>query len=154
MISYTPEQIDILLNCFFRDHRRHMPWKQIAERMGPDVEAGPLERLLWGIITGYGGNTEDGPRRAYAATATRERRTGWTWYARETAAMQAALTGAGRKRTPPCDIAYVAAVLQRDESEVQAKWNEMNADPLGRDGGFGFNRDSTSGTPASSKGTT
>ena len=135
--NYSDLQIDTMLNMYFRNHQRPAPWRQIAEAMGPDIEPKPLERLLWGLITGY---RRDGKRRVYTPTFLREDRARWPWYQRETDALQAALSGEGQRRQPPCDIPYIAGVLaRRSLSEVSHMWNVIHVDSLGRTG-FGLEK--------------
>lgn len=132
---YTAEQIDIMLNLYFRDYPRPTPYPTIALHIGVTNAEG-LDDLLWKVITGYGGKTATGPRREYSRTEHRMDRTGWAWQARDDAALRAALAGDGQLRQPPCDFAYIAAVLARSVTEVEARWKEINTDILGRKGFF------------------
>lgn len=132
---YTRPQVDMVLDGFFRDARRPRPLAIVAQDIGLDSHEG-LDDLLWKVITGYGGRDPDGPRRVYRPTLGRVWRGGWVWHGREDDALRAALAGEGQRRQPPCDVAYVATVLQRTEAEVAARWAELQADPLGRVGFF------------------
>lgn len=133
---YTDHQINTLLNLYFRNHQRPVPYPAIAVEMGVTSAEG-LDDLVWKIITGYGGRDARGPRRAFWAADNRVDRTGWPWYGREDNALRMALAGDGQLRRPPCDTRYVAAVLARTVAEVEARWAHLNADPLGRKG-FGL----------------
>lgn len=133
---YTGSQIDRLLNLYFRDHVRAAPYPVIAKELGLSSYDG-LDDLIWKICTGYGGKDPKGPRRAYTVAVGRLNRAGLQWQEREIKALRGALAGEGQLRQPPCDVAYVAAVLARPVAEVAAKWAALNGDPLGRKG-FGI----------------
>lgn len=118
MKAYTDEQVDVLLNGYFRDHPRPRPYPDIAKDMGvddPDV----LYYLLWRVVTGYEGKDPTGPRRVYKPTVLRVNRIGQVWRPREDKAILDALEGAGQLRRPPCNIDYIASVLGRSAREVQ-----------------------------------
>lgn len=138
--QYTDKQIDTLLDLYFRAGSRPAPWPMIADAMEvprPSLLPGttnPLERLLWGIVTGYTGSKPNCKRRVYKPTTARTDRTGWVYQQRENEAIRAALNGQGRLREPPCDEDYIAAVLARSIAEIKARWEEMN--PVG----FGFTK--------------
>ncbi|MBU0846515.1 hypothetical protein KKH23_04945 [Patescibacteria group bacterium] len=134
--KYTGSQIDLLLDLFFRDHPRPMPWPHIARAMGVLATPKALDRLLWGVVTGYPGHDAHGPRREYAPTGPRVCRAGRAWLQREDRLLREALAGEGQLRQPPCDVAHVADVLARPAAEVTARWIELNADRLGREGFF------------------
>jgi hypothetical protein len=135
-VYYEPWQIDRLLNLYFRNQPRPAPWGDIAEAM--QVEFNPVahDRLLWGVVTGYPGNTAEGPRKEYTPTSARIDRTGFVWYAREDKLVRAALGGQGQRRQPPCDVAFVARVLARPEAEVAERWAHLQKDALGREAFF------------------
>ena len=132
---YTAEQVDILLDLYFRDHVRPAPFPAIAKAIGVR-DADGLDDLLWKVITGYDGRDPVGPRRHYVPTSGRCWRAGFVWRPREDAAIKAALVGEGRRRNPPVDVAYVAAVLARPVMEVVERWTRIR-DPLRR-AGFGL----------------
>lgn len=139
--TYTDEQRFTLVDLYLRDHRRATPWPVIAQAIdAPDVTDTALERLLWGIVTGYTPPHDDGPRRPApvrpAGAATKRKST--TWQEREDNLLKHALGGAGQRREPPVDARYIAAVLARTEAEVVVRWGMLTADPLGRGAGFGF----------------
>jgi len=136
MNSYSPTQIDTLLDMYFRDHLRPAPWPDIAKAIAVDNPEA-LDDLLWKTITGYPGKDPHGPRREYAPTRDRIHREGFAWHMREDDALRAALAGEGQLRNPPCDPGYIAAVLARPVEEVILQWASLGADNLGRDG-FGF----------------
>ena len=147
--TYTNGQIDILLNHYFRDAFRAMPFPVLAEEMGLGDEvpvkgwAAALNRVLWGLFTGYGNPVDPdeptGPRqcRVYAPTGGRWPRNYKPWYTREDTALRHALGGEGQDREPPVDVAYIARVLQRDPTEVRQRWGALTAHVLGRSG-FGL----------------
>lgn len=138
MSEYTDSQVDVLLDMYFRDSPRNAPWPAIATAMGVECNQNALERLLWGVVTGYGGKDPEGPRLEYVPTPARDVRTGRVWYSRETKCLGKALRGAGQQRNPPVDIRYIAAVLARTREEVSEKWEEMK-NPTGMPG-FGVVR--------------
>lgn len=136
-MQYTPEQIDTILNARLR-HPRATPWPAIYPMVGLTYEGDNdtrLERVVWGVATGYGEKCPDDPdkrmRLWYQPTEVRVCRHGLPWTA-EDARLLALARGEGQLRVPPVDAAYVARVLARRTSEVEAKW-----DPLGRKG-FGL----------------
>ena len=140
---YTGEQVDLLLDMYFRDHSRPVPYSTIARAMVvvatvatalPSLKA--LDRFLWGIITGYSGRDANGPRRKYSPGPNRQNRIGCVWFPREDRALFSALAGDGQLRKPPCDVAYISAVLARSVVEVEARWRGLNVDVLGREGFF------------------
>lgn len=134
--QYTAAQIDILLNGYFRDSPRPVPYPLLAQRMGIDRYEG-LDDLVWKLCTGYGGKTPTGFRRIYDPTPERVGRAGWAWVVREESAMRAALAGEGQLRDPKCDMDYIATVLARTVDECEEHWKAMNSDPLQRKG-FGL----------------
>ena len=135
--KYTVLQIDTLLNGYYRKGARHKPWPDIAKEIGMVATPTALDRLRWGIITGYGARISDTmrKRRQYHATMTRVGRVGWDWEVREVADLKTILEGAGRMREPVCDVEFAAVVLARSVEEVAAKWKEIK-DPLDRKGFF------------------
>lgn len=136
MTKYSPSQIDIMLNMYFRDNPRPAPWPDVARAMRVESPDG-LDDLFWKVVTGHSGKNATDPRRLYVPTAIRLSRVRAPWQPRENKVLRAALAGEGQKRSPACDVAYVATVLARSKKEVAAVWAELNADPLGRKGFFG-----------------
>ena len=132
--KYDDGQISLLLDLYFRNQPRPAPWPVVGRALGVRDTTG-LDDLLWKVLTGYSGNMPDGPRRA---TPRRGRhRAGYVWWPREDGALHAALRGEGQRRCPPCDTAYIAAVLARTEEEVKVRWAHLNQDTLDRSG-FGL----------------
>ena len=123
---YADDQIDILLDCYFRPGPRPAPWPVAAERMGlPRGDSAGLDDLLWKVVTGCAGNDPEGPRRVYCPGARRNR-AGEAWLPREVKALEMALAGDGQRRNPPVDMAYIAAVLARPVAEVEAHWRKLH----------------------------
>jgi len=135
-MKYSRRHIDILLNGYFRAGPRPKPFGMIAADMGLAGHVAGLDDLLWKVITGYTGRDADGPRRVYRQTKARVRRNGWAWTRRDDMALVLALEGDGQRRDPPCDTAYVAAVLGRSVEEVEDRWATIRPGPYG--GGFGL----------------
>lgn len=133
--AYNTKQVFLLLDLYFRAAPRQTPWPVIAAAMGDPAFVNGLDDLFWKIVTGYAGNQADGPRRVMPRRT--EHRAGRLWYVREDNALRAALGGEGQRRQPPCDVKYIANILARPVAEVQARWNELNKDKLGRSG-FGL----------------
>ena len=132
--AYTDAHIDVLLDLYFRDAPRATPFPMIADAMElPGHESG-LDDLLWKVTTGYRGTKAHGPRREYVSGAARPCRARMAWWPREDSTLRNALAGEGQERDPPCDVAYIAAVLARPVKEVAAHWASLRADPLGRPG--------------------
>jgi hypothetical protein len=141
--EYTDEQLTTLIELYFRDFHRPMPYRVIAERMGVHRGQNAMQRLLWGVCTGYGGvGTVSGTN--YRRTALRwpegleEYRAGATWWPREDRALGHALERKGQERTPACDTAYIAAVLARPLAEVEARWAWLRAGGHAQQQGGGF----------------
>lgn len=135
-MTYTKQQIDTMLNMYFRDHKRPTPWPAVAQAIGVECTDIALYRAVWGVFTGYGEHEQNGARRVYEPTALREPRAGWVWFDREDVALRDALEGEGQTRKPPVDIQYIASVLARPISEVEARWHKIGP-AMGRTG-FGF----------------
>lgn len=136
-MKYSDQQIDTMLNHRLRRGLRPTPWPRVAMFMGLNDTTG-LEDLFWKVVTGYSGKNPDGPRRVYIpTTGGRDNHTGLPFEPREIEVMEMALLRQGQRREPACDFAYVAAILARNEDEVEAEWNKRQNDPLGR-AGFGF----------------
>lgn len=135
MIRYTAKQIDMVLDAYFRDQPRPMPWRSIASLIGEPMHDpdNALSRLVWKLTTGY---TKSGRRREYRPTSHRANRTARPWFEREITALRAGLAGEGQEREPKVDAKYMAKVLARPLLEVEDKWREINADCLGRKGFF------------------
>lgn len=116
---YTDEQIDTMLNIWFSNS---IPsgsiWEHIAKCMGSSNHVAGISILLWKIVTGYVGHYPDTRRRVYEPTILRISRVGKPWNNREERALFSGFVGEGKRRLPPCDIRYMAAVLARSEEEV------------------------------------
>lgn len=136
MNNYNDAQVDILLNLYFRNKPRPLPYPSIARAMGLTRYDG-LDDLLWKVITGHSGKDATGPRRVYVPGSGRISMQGCPWRPRDDRALRAAMTGKGQLRNPACDTAYIAAVLGRPEPEVEARWATISGDALDRDG-FGL----------------
>lgn len=142
MNEYTNEQLVVLVDLFFRDSPRPAPWPAIAKAMGVEgTTETALERLLWGIVTGYSGNDADCARRRVITRHPDDTfgRAFAPWHAREDKYLRKALGGEGQNRLPPVDMEYVATVLARKPAEVAKRWAHIQ-DPLGRGNGFGLGR--------------
>ena len=136
--SHTETEVDLVLDLYFRDHRRPTPLARIAEVSGL-VNENAVNCLLWRVCTGYGGNVAECMRRTYTPHPGRASRAGRWWWPREDAMLRNALEGDGQLRQPPCDIAYIAAVLARPCAEVEERWAALKRDPLDREG-FGLGK--------------
>ena len=138
--KWPDEHKTTLITMRYRDATRPAPWGVIADTLG--VKGGSkrvatvLERLLWGMVTGYPGRDRHGAPPPPPVWAKPNYRSGLGWRKPEQDALREALEGEGQVRQPPVDIAYIAAVLGRTKSEVQAEWKRMNGDQLGRQGFF------------------
>lgn len=136
--KYDNDQIITLLDNYFRASPRPMPWPEIRREMKTEATVNALERLLWGVVTGYGGGHADAPRRDEPEwpQGLEHARTGYVWHEREVRVLRSALGGEGQQRDPVVDIAYIATTLARTELEVVEKWDQLNKDALGREGFF------------------
>lgn len=135
--KYSNEQVIILLDNYFRDAYRPAPFEAISDKMGVTNSSTAISRLLWGVVTGYGGACDLTLRLAPEWPKGAERcRSGRRWWTREDHALRNALAGEGQRRKPPLTVAYIATVLARTEEEVELRWEEINKDALGRKGFF------------------
>lgn len=136
---YTLRMVDRLLDLYFRDCPRPMPYPDIAKELGCTNLKG-LEDMVYMNVTGYSSfkieGTKKCERREYKPTRYREDRSGRKWYKREDDALKLAMSpeNAGQtKRVPRCDVAYIASVLSRPEAEV-AKRLQLFVNPSGPQG--------------------